>query len=90
MGSSGMPTALPAMTPKKCVKEPSAVVPKEARVGFFFSHSTYSLRSFTPMVGDTQKAVCTVPASVMGAMSTIGSNGTEGMVSLCTIVADGT
>ena len=42
------------------------------------------------MVGDTQKAVCTVPASVIGAMSVMGSNGTEGMVSLCTMVAEGT
>ena len=66
------------------------MVPKLWRVGFFFSHSMYSGSVLTPMVGDTQKAVCTVPASVIGAMSVIGSNGTEAMVSFCTMVALGT
>ena len=42
------------------------------------------------MVGDTQNAVCTVPASVIGWMSVCGSNGTDSMVSFCTMVADGT
>ena len=49
-----------------------------ARVGFFFSHSMYSFSELTPMVGDTQKAVCTVPARVIGAMSVCGSNGIDG------------
>ncbi len=78
------------MTPKKCVNEPMAVVPKLWRVGFFFSQSMYSGSVFTPMVGDTQNAVCTVPASVIGWMSTSGSKGTDSIVSFCTIVADGT
>ena len=42
------------MTPKKWVKEPIAVVPKLARVGFFFSQAMYSGSVLTPMVGDTQ------------------------------------
>ena len=77
------------MTPKKCVKEPIAVVPKLLRVGFFFSHSIYSFSELTPRVGDTQNAVCTVPASVIGAMSVCGSNGIDAMVSFCTTVAEG-
>jgi hypothetical protein len=77
------------MTPKKCVKEPIAVVPKLARVGFFFSHSMYSGSVLTPIVGETQNAVCTVPARVTGIRSVCGSNGIDGMVSFCTTVADG-
>ena len=78
------------MTPKKWVKEPRAVVPKLWRVGFCFSQAMYSGSVLTPSVGDTQKAVCTVPASVIGAMSVMGSNGTAAMVSFCTMVAEGT
>ena len=47
------------------------------------------MSELTPIVGETQKAVCTVPASVIGAMSVCGSNGIEAMVSFCTTVADG-
>ena len=85
-----MPISRPVMTPKKWVKEPSAVVPKLWRSLFFFSHSMYSGSVLTPIVGETQNAVYTVPASVIGWMSVSGSNGTEAMVSFCTMLADGT
>ena len=41
------------------------------------------------MVGETQNAVCTVPARVIGIRSVCGSNVIDGMVSFCTTVAEG-
>ena len=52
-----MPIAWPVMRPKKCVKDPMAVVPKDPRVGFFFSQSMYSLSELTPIVGETQRGL---------------------------------
>jgi hypothetical protein len=49
----------------------------------------YCSSVLTPIVGETQNAVCTVPASVIGIRSACGSNGIDGMVSFWTTVADG-
>ena len=46
-----------------------AVEPKLCFLGFFLSHSMYSGRVFTPMVGETTNTVETVPAMVIGARS---------------------